>query len=75
MRLYAFRKVDYSQLFFFTLSAGVGPVVFSRLQASEQYFTSSQFFAQLLRQVMSRPQATQGLLGSDDLLPLKDIAN
>ena len=42
-------------------------------QASEQYLTSSQFFAQLLRQVISRPQATQILLGSDALLPLKPI--
>jgi hypothetical protein len=32
-------------------------------QASEQYFTDSQFFAQLLRQVISRPQAMHGLLG------------
>ena len=43
-------------------------------QASEQYFTSAQFLAQLLRQVMSRPQATQGLLGSAALLPLKLIS-
>ena len=41
--------------------------------AFEQYLTSSQFLAQLLRQVMSRPQATQGLLGSDALLPLKPM--
>jgi hypothetical protein len=40
-------------------------------QASEQNFTSSQFFAQALRQLMSRPQAWQGLLGRLDLLPLK----
>jgi hypothetical protein len=32
-------------------------------QACEQYFTSSQFFAQALRHVMTRPHATQGLLG------------
>jgi len=44
---------------------------FWALQASEQYFTSAQFLAQLLRQVISRPQATQGLLGKADLLPLK----
>ena len=42
-------------------------------QASEQYLTSSQFLAQLLRQVISRPQATQILLGSDALLPLKPL--
>lgn len=42
-------------------------------QASEQYFTSAQFLAQLLRQVISRPQVTHILLGSDDLLPLKLI--
>ena len=41
--------------------------------ASEQYFTSAQFLAQLLRQVISRPHATQGLLGSADLFPLKPI--
>jgi hypothetical protein len=41
-------------------------------QASEQYFTSSQFLAQLLRQVISLPQTVQGLLGRYDLLPLKD---
>jgi len=45
-------------------------------QASEQYFTSAQFLAQLLRQTMSRPQTRQGLLGSEALLPLKpfDVA-
>jgi hypothetical protein len=42
-------------------------------QASEQYFTSSQFLAQLLRHVMARPQAVQGLLGRADLLPLKPV--
>jgi len=41
-------------------------------QASEQYFTSSQFLAQFFRQVISLPQATQGLLGKYDLLPLYD---
>lgn len=40
-------------------------------QASEQYLTSSQFFAQLLRQTISRPQAMQVLLGRAALLPLK----
>jgi hypothetical protein len=36
---------------------------FARLQASEQYFTLSQFFSQALRQVISLPQTVQGLLG------------
>lgn len=40
-------------------------------QASEQYFTSAQFLAQLLRQVISRPQVTQILLGKPALFPLK----
>ena len=44
--------------------------VFLALHASEQYFTSAQFLAQLLRQVISRPQARQTLLGSAALLPL-----
>lgn len=42
-------------------------------QASEQYFTASQFFAQALRQLMGLPQATQGLLGRWALLPLKSF--
>ena len=46
---------------------------FLALQASEQYLTSAQFLAQLLRQVMSRPQLKHGLLGSAALLPLKPI--
>jgi hypothetical protein len=33
--------------------------------------TSAQFLAQRLRQLIKRPQATQGLLGSAALLPLK----
>ena len=52
---------------------GAGGAFLAR-HASEQYFTSAQFLAQLLRQVMSRPQATQGLLGSAALLPLKLIS-
>ena len=40
-------------------------------QRSEQYFTSSQFFAQALRHAISRPQAMHNLDGSEDLLPLK----
>ena len=43
----------------------------ARRQASEQNFTSAQFFAQLRRQLMGRPQATQGLLGRAALLPRK----
>jgi hypothetical protein len=42
-----------------------------RRQASEQYFTSTQFFAQRRRQLIARPQATQGLLGNAALLPRK----
>ncbi len=37
---------------------------FLRRQASEQYFTSAQFFAQRRRQVIGRPQTAHGLLGS-----------
>jgi hypothetical protein len=40
---------------------------------SEQYLTSAQFLAQLLRHVISRPQVTHILLGSDALLPLKPV--
>lgn len=42
-------------------------------QASEQYLTASQFFAQALRQLMGRPQTAQGLLGRWALLPLKSF--
>jgi hypothetical protein len=48
-------------------------VAFVRLQASLQYFTSAQFFAQCLRQLMARPQAKQGLFGSAALLPRKPV--
>jgi hypothetical protein len=41
--------------------------------ASEQYLTSAQFFAQLLRQVICRPQITQILQGRSALLPLKPV--
>jgi hypothetical protein len=51
-----------------------GKGVFFARQASEQYFTSSQFLAQLLRQVIALPQVWQVLLGSDDLLPLNPTA-
>ena len=38
---------------------------------SEQYFTSSQVLLHFFRQVIGRPQTTQGLVGSDCLFPLK----
>jgi hypothetical protein len=41
-----------------------------RRQASEQYLIDAQFFSQDFRQVISLPQATQSLLGKNDLLPL-----
>ncbi len=40
---------------------------------SEQYYTSSQFLAHALRQVISRWQIEQTLLGKPDLLPLKVV--
>jgi hypothetical protein len=43
-----------------------------RRQASEQYFTSAQFLAQRRRQLMGRPQPSQGLLGKAALLPRKE---
>ena len=45
------------------LPAGILP----ERQASEQYFTSSQTFAQALRQTISRPQAAQVLRGKSAL--------
>jgi hypothetical protein len=39
-------------------------------QASEQYFTDSQFFAHDFLQVISRLQMMQSLLGRELLLPL-----
>lgn len=51
------------------LALGAG--TFPLRQALEQYFTSSQFLAQALRQLMGRPQRAQGLVGSAALLPLK----
>jgi hypothetical protein len=38
-----------------------------------QYFTSAQLLAQRLRQLIGRPQATQGLLGNAALLPRKPV--
>jgi hypothetical protein len=40
--------------------------------ASEQYFTSSQFFSHDLRQVIVRLHVTQSLLGKAALLPLNE---
>ena len=40
-------------------------------QRSLQYSTLSQFLAQLLRQVMARPQTAQGFWGKSCLFPLK----
>jgi len=45
-----------------------------RRQASEQYFTSAQFLAHRLRQVIGRRQVAQGLLGRERLLPLNEGA-
>ena len=42
-----------------------------RRHFSLQYFTSVQFLAHALRQVIGLPQTAQGLLGRVDLLPLK----
>ena len=55
----------------FATVPGAGDLGLFARQASEQYFTSSQFLAQLLRHVISRPQVTQILLGKLALLPLK----
>jgi hypothetical protein len=41
------------------------------LQRSLQYNTLSQFLAQLLRQLMGRPQTAQGFWGKSCLFPLK----
>lgn len=51
--------------------AGQPPPALVRRQVSEQNFTSSQHRAQRRRQLMGRPQATQGLWGRADLLPRK----
>jgi hypothetical protein len=42
-----------------------------RRQASEQCFTSAQFFAQRRRQLIASPHVAQGLLGNAALLPRK----
>jgi hypothetical protein len=46
---------------------------FFALQASEQYFTDSQFFAQDFLQVISFLQTTQIFDGREILLPLNDV--
>jgi hypothetical protein len=43
----------------------------SARQRSLQYSTMSQFLAQLLRQVIARPQTAQGFCGKSCLFPLK----
>lgn len=51
------------------LAAGDRLRLLSVRQASEQYFTSSQFLAQDFRQVIVRPHMLQSLLGRKLLLP------
>ena len=51
-------------------AAGLDRLAAAR-QASEQYFTSSQFLAQARRQVMGRWHTMHSLLGRFCLLPLK----
>jgi hypothetical protein len=46
-------------------------VFLAALQRSLQYNTLSQFLAQLLRQLMARPQTAQGFCGKSCLFPLK----
>jgi hypothetical protein len=46
-------------------------VFLAALQRSLQYSTLSQFLAQLLRQLMARPQTAQGFCGKSCLFPLK----
>ena len=48
-------------------------VAFLARQASEQYNTDPQFFAQALRHVMVRPHTAHSLLGRLCLLPLKSF--
>jgi len=47
------------------------PVGYPPRHRAEQYLTDSQQRAQALRQLIGRPQRTQGLLGSEALLPRK----
>lgn len=61
-----------SQLLRYWVLCVVGLIGFFWRQASEQYLTVSQFFAQLLRQVISRPQVVHGLLGKNALFPLNE---
>ena len=48
-------------------------IAFFWRQALEQYSTCSQFLAQALRQVISRPHALQGLLGRLCLFPRNEF--
>jgi hypothetical protein len=54
--------------------SGHGVADFCLRHASEQYKTCSQFLAQDLRQVISRPHTRHGLEGKFCLLPLNDCA-
>ena len=54
-------------------AAGAPPLLRRLRQASEQWRTCSQFFAQALRQLMGRPQVTQGLLGRWALWPRRGV--
>jgi hypothetical protein len=49
----------------------LGAFDLSALHRSLQYSTLSQFLAQLLRQLMARPQTAQGFCGKSCLFPLK----
>jgi hypothetical protein len=49
----------------------LGALDLSALHRSLQYSTLSQFLAQLLRQLMARPQTAQGFCGKSCLFPLK----
>jgi hypothetical protein len=59
---YFLNRIVFIRIFIYQADS-MARTVFARRQASEQYFTSSQFFAQALRQTISRPQTEQGLLG------------
>jgi len=54
-----------------TPQALAGAVPLAARQRSLQYSTLSQFLAQLLRQLMGRPQTAQGFCGKSCLFPLK----
>jgi hypothetical protein len=67
--------IDHKGLEVFHLDSLVLGLLFAlfRRQASEQYFTVSQFFAQALRQTMGLPQAAQAFAGRKLLLPLNGV--